>query len=302
VQLAQDILATLRGPRLSGTERSMIQIVQEAVASRCEEALGVLISFDAVFNASESELSSIHHLGTHGVREINGSDKKLGWSPTTDFAQPSRILKVLYLIQRLEEKGWIPQTADNIAKLMAEQVNTDLSALRNNVTNGLEKLVSASMVSTDGEFYHFLSQEEREIEQYFLDRKGKVRIPDLERDIKDRGRVILAPNKITGGTQQYQLKYGSSGQGLFGFETRLDGEVISPPGGGPLYLELYTPISGVKIDQLRTSNLAEGAQGKTVYWVADGTRKTELAETLRQIRALEETINHYQPAGLKMAL
>jgi hypothetical protein len=107
--------------------------------------------------------------------------------------------------------------------------------------------------------------------------------------------VILAPNKITGGTQQYQLKYGSSGQGLFGFETRLDGEVISPPGGGPLYLELYTPISGVKIDQLRTSNLAEGAQGKTVYWVADGTRKTELAETLRQIRALEETINHYQP-------
>lgn len=295
VQLAQDILATLRGPRLSGTERSMIHIVQEAVAARSEDDLGILIPFDAVFDANESELSSIHHLGNHGVKEINGSDKRLGWSETTDFAQPSRILKILYLIQRLEEKGWIPQKADTIAKLMADHVDIKLSALRVKVTKGLEKLVSASMVSFDGESYHFLSQEEREIEQYFSDRKGKVRIPDLERDIKERGRVILAANKITDGTQQYQLKYGSSGQGLFGFETKLDGEVISPPGGGPLQLELYTPLSGVKLEQIRTLNLADGPQGKTVYWIADESRKAELAEILRQIRALEETINHYQP-------
>ena len=295
VQLAQDILATLRGPRLSGTERSMIQIVQEAVGARSEDDLGVLIPFDAVFDANESELSSIHHLGTHGVREINGSAKKLGWSDTTDFAQPSRILKVLYLIQRLEEKGWISQKADTIAKLMADHVDINLSALREKVTKGLEKLVSASMVSSDGESYHFLSQEEREIEQYFLDRKGKVRIPDLERDIKVRGRAILAANKITDGTQQYQLKYGSSGQGLFGFETKLDGEVISPSGGGPLQLEIYTPLSGVKLEQIRTLNLADGPQGKTVYWIADESQKADLAETLRQIRALEETINHYQP-------
>ena len=295
VQLAQDILATLRGPRLSGTERSMIQIVQEAVATRSGDELGVLMPFDAVFDANESELASIHHLGTHGVREINGSDKKLGWSAAADFARPSRILKILYLIQRLEEKGWIRQSPDTIAKLMADHVNTALSDFKERITKGLEKLVSASMVSTDGETYHFLSQEEREIEQYFLDRKGKVRIPDLERDIKDRGRLILAPGKITDGTQQFQLKYGVSGQGLFGFETRLDGEVISPSGGGPLFLELYTPLSGAKLDQIRMQNLAGGSDGKTIYWVADESRKTGLAETLRQIRALDETITHYQP-------
>ena len=295
VQLSQDILATLRGPRLSGTERSMIQIVQEAVSARSEDDLGILIPFDAVFDANESELSSIHHLGTHGVKEINDSDDRLGWTDTADFAQPSRILKILYLIQRLEEKGWIPQTADTIAKLMADHVNVELTSLRKIVIKGLESLVSASMVSFDGASYHFLSQEEREIEQYFLDRKGKVRIPDLERDIKDRGREILAANKITDGTQQYQLKYGSSGQALFGFETKLDGEVVSPPGGGPLTLELYTPLSGFKLDQIRTANLADGSQGKTVHWIADETRKAELAEILRQIRALQDTINYYQP-------
>ncbi|MBW1700380.1 MAG: hypothetical protein JRK26_26800 [Deltaproteobacteria bacterium] len=273
----------------------MIQIVQEAVAQRFEEDLGILVPFDAVFDANESELSSIHHLGTHGVREINKSDQKLGWSDTSDFAQPSRILKILYLIQRLEEKGWISQTSDTIAKLMADHVNTNLTSLREQVTKGLEKLVEASMVSFDGESYRFLSQEEREIEQYFQDRKGKVRIPDLERDIKDRGRVIMAANKITDGTQQYQLKYGSSGMGLFGFEARLDEEVISPPGSGPLKLELYSPLSGVKLEQIRTANLADGPQGKTVYWVADDSGKVELAEILRKIRALQDTINHYQP-------
>ena len=299
VQLSQDILATLRGPRLSGTERSMIQIVQDAVAQQAEADLGVLIPFDAVFNANESELSSIHHIGTHGVREIIDSDKKLGWSNTADFAQPSKVLKILYLIQRLEEKGWIPQKPDTISKLMADHISTGLPDLKEKVKRCLDHLVSASMVSFDGESYHFLSPEEREIEQYFLDRKGKVRSPDLERDVKDRGKILLAANKISDGTQQYQLKYGTSGQGLFGFETVLDDEVISPSGGGPLRLELFTSLSSVKLEEIRTANLAAGTQSKTVYWVADGSRKADLAEALRQKRALEQTIDNYQPKADK---
>jgi hypothetical protein len=295
VELAQDILATMRGPRLSGTERTIIQIVQDAVGDRADQDLGVLIPFDAVFDANESELSSNNNLGTHGVREILRSDKRLGWSASVDFAQPSRVLKVLYLIQRLEEKRWIPQTPDTIAKLMTDHVEADLSSFKEAVKRSLDKLAEASMVSFDGDAYHFLSPEEREIEQYYQERKSKVRINHLQRDIKERGRTLLAANKITDGTQQYQIKYGASGQGLFGFEAKLDGEVVSPPGAHPLGLELFTPLSGVKPAEIRTANLAQGPSGKTVFWLADDGQNFEMEDTLKQVRALQETVAHYQP-------
>ena len=58
IRLAQDIFERLSGFRISGGVRSMITVVMEALQDLADKPLGVIASFDQVFDAVENDLLS----------------------------------------------------------------------------------------------------------------------------------------------------------------------------------------------------------------------------------------------------
>ena len=85
VRLAQDIFEALSGFRISGGVRSMIAVVMEALQDLADKPVGVVVSFDQVFDAVENDLLSQEYLGASGVRAIYESDERVPrcgpWSP-----------------------------------------------------------------------------------------------------------------------------------------------------------------------------------------------------------------------------
>ena len=91
IRLAQDIFEAISGFRISGGVRSMIAVVMEALQDVADEELGVIVSFDQVFDAVENDLLSQEYLGASGVRAIRDSDQRV---PDASI-DPARVLKVL---------------------------------------------------------------------------------------------------------------------------------------------------------------------------------------------------------------
>ncbi len=121
IRLSQDIFEALSGFRISGGVRSMISVVMEALQEIGDEEIGVIVSFDQVFDAVENDLLSQEYLGASGVRSIYESDGRV---PGTPIA-PARVLKVLWLLQRVT---WVPRIPETIAKLLVRDLTTEVPA------------------------------------------------------------------------------------------------------------------------------------------------------------------------------
>ena len=70
IRLAQDIFEAVSGFRISGGVRSMISVVMETLQDLADKELGVVVSFDQVFDTVENDLLSQEYLGASGVRAI----------------------------------------------------------------------------------------------------------------------------------------------------------------------------------------------------------------------------------------
>ena len=123
IRLAQDIFEAISGFRLSGGVRSMISVVMEALQDVADEELGVIVSLDQVFDAVEDDLLSQEYLGASGVRAIRDSDQRV---PGTPIA-PARVLKVLWLLQRIT---WVPRVPETLAKLLVGRLDAEVAPLR----------------------------------------------------------------------------------------------------------------------------------------------------------------------------
>lgn len=269
--LAQEIFDTMRGIRLSGGERSMLTVTQGILKTIAVEPVGALVSFDRVFDEIESELCSDDYLGSHGVRAVREADKKIeDWE-----VSPSRCLKVLWLIQRL---NWIPLTPGTISKMLVTEVGIDLADYRQKVDATLQKLRAAGYVSYDEakKEYRFLSTEEGEVEKDVLDRKtGYGNIVRLAKELtKNR---VLTRQKLS----EYRV---ACGKGLFDVSVTVDGEQVVT--AGDVTVEFYGPLSTEKRDDLAKPNLAEGEKGKIVRWVATPDSGKTLEDSIRRYEAL----------------
>ena len=77
---------------------------------------------------------------------------------------PARILKVLWLLQKV---AWVPRVPETLAKLLVRDLKTEIPPLRVKVEQTLDKLQEAGYVARDeatGE-WKFLNEKERTIEQ-----------------------------------------------------------------------------------------------------------------------------------------
>ena len=265
IRLAQDIFEAISGFRLSGGVRSMISVVMDALQDVADEELGVIVSLDQVFDAVEDDLLSQEYLGASGVRAIRDSDQRV---PGTPIA-PARVLKVLWLLQRIT---WVPRVPETLAKLLVRRLDAEVAPLRERVEATLAALQAAGYVARDeatGE-WKFLNERERTIEQAIqeLTRPGGARsisIAAVRRTSQQMAKESVVIRQRLG---NFAAPYGTT-QTPFGFGVRLDGEAVAT--GPDIEVAFVSPLAPGRtqeIDEIRRSNQAGGATGRKVWWVA----------------------------------
>jgi hypothetical protein len=272
VRLAQDIFEALSGFRISGGVRSMIAVVMEALQDLADKPVGVVVSFDQVFDAVENDLLSQEYLGASGVRAIYESDERVPGMPV----ESSRVLKVLWLLQRVP---WVPRVPEALAKLLVRDLTTEIAPLRTQVEATLTALQAAGYVARDeatGE-WKFLNERERTIEQAIQEmvRPGgtkSISIAAVRRTAQQLCKdEVVTRRKLA----NFAVTHGST-KVPFSFGVHLDGEAVET--GPELEVVFTSPLApGRKqeLEEVRRKNQAAGAKGKTVWWVADAPDNLE---------------------------
>ena len=265
IRLAQDIFEAISGFRISGGVRSMISVVMEALQNVADEELGVIVSFEQVFDAVENDLLSQEYLGASGVRAIRDSAERVPGTPI----EPARVLKVLWLLQRIT---WVPRVPETLAKLLVRRLDAEVAPLRERVEATLSALQTAGYVARDeatGE-WKFLNERERTIEQAIqeLTRPGGARsisIAAVRRTSQQMAKESVVIRQKLG---NFAAPYGTT-QTPFGFGVRLDGEAVAT--GPDIEVAFVSPLAPGRtqeIDEIRRRNQAGGATGRKVWWVS----------------------------------
>jgi hypothetical protein len=272
IRLAQDIFEALSGFRISGGVRSMIAVVMEALQDLADEELGVIVSFDQVFDAVENDLLSQEYLGASGVRAIYESDERVPGTPV----DASRVLKVMWLLQRIT---WVPRVPETLAKLLVQNLTTEISLVRHQIEETLKSLQEAGYVGRDeatGE-WKFLNERERTIEQAIQEmvRPGgpkSISIAAVRRTAQQMCKDEIVTRKKLA---SFTVTYGNT-KVPFSFGVRLDGEAIET--GPEIEVQFTSPLSSGRkqeLEEIRRQNQAAGAKGKTTWWVADAPDNLE---------------------------
>lgn len=273
VPLAQSLFNAVRGYKLSGGERNMIGLAQDAAEVLADDELGRIASLDLAFDVFESELTAGDYLGAPGMQLIREADEQLPDAPCS----PSRVLKALWLIQRVE---WVPRTPEILAKLLVRSLTEDVAQTRKEVENTLERLRAAGYVGFDETTsqYRFLSEEERGLEEDIIDEIARIGTGPAKRRaetiLQDR---VLVKSKLN----DWHVQLGNHGR--VPFTLRLDGVTVA--GSGELTVEVWSPLEDVDLGDLRRRNLALGTNGTSIWIVPlDGSG---LVPELKRLEALD---------------
>ena len=266
IRLSQDIFEALSGFRISGGVRSMIAVIMETLQDIGDEQLGVVASFDQVFDAVENDLLSQEYLGASGIRSIHESDERVPGTPI----DPARVLKVLWLLQRIT---WVPRVPETLAKLLVRNLSDDFIPLREQVEATLLKLQEAGYAARDeatGE-WKFLNERERTIEQSIQEmvRPGgakSISIAAVRRTSQQLCKTDLVTKKRL---PNFAVTHGKT-KAPFSYAVTLDGEAVAS--GPELEVSFVSPLSSGRkqaIEEIRGSNQAGGVKGRRLWWVAN---------------------------------
>jgi len=272
IRLSQDIFEVLSGFRISGGVRSMIAVIMETLQDLGDEQLGVVASFDQVFDAVENDLLSQEYLGASGIRAIHESGERVPGS----LIDPARVLKILWLLQRIT---WVPRIPETLAKLLVHSLSEDFIPLREQVEETLLQLQAAGYVARDeatGE-WKFLNERERTIEQAIQEmvRPGgpkSITIAAVRRTSQQLCKTDLVTKKCL---PNFAVAHGKTNV-LFSYGVSLDGEAVVS--GPELDVSFVSPLSsGHKqaIEDIRSQSQASGVKGRRVWWVANTSHTLE---------------------------
>lgn len=158
--IMQKVFAEIRkhgnsGKHLSGGERSMLSGFQEAaqqIQGKDEYALIPFFRFyDTVHGFLDGSIRRVIERCERAAADGHGLER-----------QDVDILKLLYLIRYIED---IKANLDNIVILMADDIRVDKIILRESVKSSLDRLVKENYIARSGELYHFLTDEEQDVQR-----------------------------------------------------------------------------------------------------------------------------------------
>lgn len=138
------------GRHSSVGERSMLGVFQQVAIAIGEQEVGRLATFDQMYEGVRGALKSPVQ------RSIGNAENNLD----DEFAV--QVLKALLLVKYVKD---FRATPHNLAVLMLDRLDANLSALRQRVEAALDVLEQQVYVLRRGEEYEYLTDEEKEVEQ-----------------------------------------------------------------------------------------------------------------------------------------
>jgi len=201
------------GKHSSVGERSMLGVFQQVAIQISDYELGQLSTFDLMFEGIQTALKA------QTQKAILASERQL----TDKFA--IKLLKALFLVKYVKE---FKATLRNLCILMLEGFGQDLPRLRTRVEEALNLLEQQTYIQRNGEFYEFLTDEEKDVEQEIKNTEVETAdvAAELEKIIFDH---IIKNRKIrydeNGQDYPYSRKLDDR---LHGREYELTIHVISP--------------------------------------------------------------------------
>jgi hypothetical protein len=287
VHLIPEIVKALRskggrGEQMSGSTRTLLAITQDILrAGRrkyLDEGLGALVSFDELYNnlSGEGEISP----------DVRTELSRIKESVPGATALTPRVAEVLYLIR---EVPYVPRTKDNIARLLVETVDDDLTTVLSRVEPELTRLMSSGLVARIGEEYEFLTGERRTFEEEVTTIEQQHTLEDRERGLKDN--FIQEPGK-----NQWRLWLDSNvvayREHEFPFKPVIDGFALSGL-KGDVTLKLSTPLTfgRVTLADLENQSLRSDEQS-TLFFLCG--RVNAFDQDLTRYLAMKEVIGNWK--------
>ena len=136
-------------------ERSMLAVFQEVVKEIADLELGQIAAFDKMFDGLKASLTS------DAQNSIKMSERTLGSNPMA-----TRVLKALFLVKYVDG---FKASVQNITILLRDHFEQNSKALRDDVEEALTLLETNSYIQREGEYYDFLTDEEKDVEKEIKD-------------------------------------------------------------------------------------------------------------------------------------
>lgn len=160
------------GKHLSDGARSMLSGFQEAAKKLLEKDQTALAPFYSFYDSIDNVLDD-------AIRDaIRKCADNVGKSKIE--AQDVDVYKLLYLMYYLDD---VPSNLDNIAILMADNIDTDTRALKDRLRGSLARLENDNYIGQVGGIYNFLTNEEQDIQKDIT--KTDVSTTDVSEEIKN---------------------------------------------------------------------------------------------------------------------
>lgn len=138
------------GRHSSVGERSMLGVFQQVAKQLLNTEIGGLATFDLMFEGIRTALKA------QIQRSILNAENNL----SDEFAL--KVLKALFLVKYVRE---FKPSIRNICVLMHDAIDAKVPDLRKRVEKALSLLEQETYIQRNGEFYEFLTDEEKDIEQ-----------------------------------------------------------------------------------------------------------------------------------------
>ncbi len=215
------------GRHRSVGERSMLGVFQDVAKSQTGGSIGSIITFDLMFDGLKPALKSAVQ------QSLQIADKNLGdeWS--------KRLLKCLFLVKYVRE---FRATVRNLRILLLSDFEADQMTLRGKIEQALSNLEKNSLIECDGEIYHFLTDEEKDVENEI--KSQDVDLTELSAIIGELvfGEILVV-RKIKHEMTNYE----------YAFSRKLDDSLLGRE--QELTIRVFSPLVDTNIDIVRMRSM-----------------------------------------------
>jgi hypothetical protein len=271
--LAADIFGAMRGVKVSSGARSMLKVAFDATRALADTPVGAVVSWDRIFDAAngDNEFADENYLGTPGLQSLDRADEDLAGK--VPFDRPSRILKVLWLMQQTTR---VPCTESNLARLLVDQAGADILDLERRLRTTLDQLRALNYVRQDAGSgqWRFLTPDEVTVEKIVSRIAGEL----PAKDVRDRAAALYTERLKALGS----VLVGRSGT-PFDYGVQLNGAPIKND-AAPVQLKVWFATTR-DADKVREEHAAY-VEDSAVHWVI--TVPGRLDERLRRVLAIEQ--------------
>ncbi|WP_440714148.1 BREX system P-loop protein BrxC [Gordonia sp. FQ] len=214
------------GRHSSVGERSMLGVVQEVATGLADQPLGVLASFDRMFEGIRAGLKAANQRAILVAENARDSGKLSSLAV--------RLLKALFLVKYVDGFTATPR---NLTVLVYDRFGADLTQLGKDVIEALNALEAQTYIQRNGDVYDYLTNEEQKIEQ---------EIKDVDIDSSE---VSAKLNKLLAESVVKSTKATAKNGQNFPFGYKLDGV----PYGKQYELSLHfiSPETDFSLDQIK---------------------------------------------------